>query len=172
MLNAPGLEGKKEDFSLDTVCKVLFVRRGDSYYVVTSAINLDRSVKERRAICISIPREHMNLGERKKVEWMSLTEENCPFRAVKRDLAAAGLLKPEFRDIELLAYVGAMGGNAGRDYVLQNYARYEALQIKSLTLEPFGGAFKETADGYELTYSVEPSSVTVIAINHSASPVL
>jgi len=182
VLGAPDLEGEKTDFSLDTdfstdfsldtVCKVLFVRKGDSYYVVTSAINLDRSVKERRAISISIPREQMDLGERKEVQWVSLTEENCPFRAVKKDLAAEGLLKPAFKDIELLAYVFAMGGHPGRDYVLENYARYEALQIESLTLGPFSGTLEETEGGYELTYSVEPSSVTVIAINHRPSEIL
>jgi len=162
ILRTPNPEG----FFAGTTCKAAFVRKQDSYYIVTSVFTFDRNIKQRQEVSVSIPRERMDLAEGAQLQSLSLTEDNCLYRTMKQDLAAAGLLKPEYRDIGLLASVFAMSGHAGRSYVLRNYAKYEALQIQSLTLKPFDGTLECAEDGYRLTFQVEPSSVSLIAINH------
>jgi hypothetical protein len=157
----------------ETVYKSLFVKRDDSYYLVTSVFNADRSNTSTKKITTKIPAEHMQFESTLKVELVQLTEDNNVHRTIKNDLAREGFLEPEFVEHErLLASIIQMGGAAARDFVEKDIDKYEETVTDSLTLRAFDGSLEKKDGGYLVTFDAEPDCVTVVTFNHKpASPI-
>jgi hypothetical protein len=64
----------------------------------------------------------------------------------------------------VLATVRQMSERRGVEYVAGSFARYEALQTKSLSLQPFDGDCTPSTGGCQLAFTMEPNSVAVIVL--------
>ena len=141
-----------------TIYQALLAIQQHVSYLVISAFNLDRNAKPEK-IEVFVP------GKRPtRLQWITLSENNCPFAAIRRDLAAHHLLLPDYEKFPVLATVRQMSGRRGIEYVAGNLARYEALQTESLTLRPFGGDCTPSTGGCQLALTMKPNSVAVIVL--------
>ena len=72
---------------------------------------------------------------------------------------------PEYSAHPLLASVDTISLRGSMDYVRQNYAKYEAMMVDSLTLKPFTGSLQPTAGALVIGFTAAPGSVTAITLD-------
>ena len=151
----------------------LYVAVESAGYLVVSAIGLDRSDFAPRSVSIGIPqqllgREWESLGGG-SVEETEITEDNCAHAAIKRDLARAGCLKPGYASTPVLAQMRFLidpdKDEEARAVIRAHAEDYTRILIDTLTLEPFAGGLSKDSEGVELTCTIVPGSVKVIALN-------
>jgi hypothetical protein len=141
-----------------TIYEALLANQPRVAYLVVSAFNLDRNAKPEK-VEVFVP------GKRPShLQWVTLTESNCPYATMRRDLAGQQLLLPDYEKFPVLATVRQMSGRRGVEYVAKNFARYEELQTKSLTLAPFDGDCMPSDGGCQLAFTMEPNSVAAIVL--------
>jgi hypothetical protein len=95
----------------------------------------------------------------------ALTDANPVYGQPKPDLAQQELLLPEYSAHPLLAPVDTMSLPSGQAHVRQNYAKFEAMMVDSLTLKPFTGSLQPAADALTVGFDAVPGSVTVITLD-------
>jgi hypothetical protein len=71
-----------------TIYRSLLAIQPHVSYLVISALNLDRNAKPEK-VGIFVPGKRTT-----SLQWITLTENNCPFAAIRRDLAGQHLLLP------------------------------------------------------------------------------
>jgi len=157
-----------------TLLKALFVRKEDACYLVVSAFLLDRADNRRRAVSVTLPKSlGLSIRDAGALTETELTEDNCVHAAVKRDLAAAGLLKAEYADKPLLAQVRLLLDEGrereGRAKVVANADKYERIVRDSLTLKPFVGSVEDRGGDSVLSFTMAPNSVKALAIGRGRS---
>ena len=129
--------------SRSTSYTVLFVQQNDHRLLIVSAFNVNRSVTAPVRVQIQVPATLIDPQARWNVQMVALTDANSVHGQIKADLAQNGLLMPEYQRHPVLAYVDSMSPPGGMDFVRQNYAKYEAMMVDSLTLKPFTGSISE-----------------------------
>lgn len=159
------LEGSGEG---NAICKAALITSRKKSYLIVSAFANDRREQGTVAMTLSVPSEIVKNGapRRGAVRAVALMPQNEILQAVKKDLAKAGNLKPEFaKHPDLLAGVRSMAKNFGkaRKMVMANCPAYQKQMESSLTLKPFGSKMNEEGKNLTLTFSMPTDSVMVFA---------
>jgi hypothetical protein len=161
------------DSSDGTMYKLLFVTKGDVAYIMAGAFNQDSDNFTPRKLNLTLPKgllpARIDKGTMGQV-W--ITEKDCVYAEVKKDLAEEGLLKPGYAQNNLLAAVGQMvdreDADRAREFLGANCDKYERMTIDSLTLKPFEGELEESGDDCTVSFEIVPGSVNAIVFNHEA----
>ncbi len=143
------------------------VDKGNTRYIVMSALNLDRNNADSRPVTIRVPRDMMPVTETSRIRHTSLTRENSLYDKIREDLKNAGLLMSPWSDNEgTISEVIQMGGTDGRTYVGNNWNNhgYEQLFESSLTLEDYQETLTRNGSYNEFTIVAENPSIHIIAI--------
>jgi len=150
-----------------TFCKSIAVVQDRRTFIITSVYNEDRFVTRPVEIRVRLPKKRADFGARPRVLETRLTRTNAVYYRIRQDLAASGLLKPQFSAVPgLLGSVKEMGGNAAWRYVNQHWQRYETVVRDSLTLKPFTGKARLKGRDFEFSLRTAPPSVVVIVVEH------
>ena len=83
-----------------TFYKSVAIVKENRTFLIASAYNEDRFVAEEAAVTVSVPDGLVAMGGKTKVSSVALTRTNSVCYRLREDLAAAGLLKDEFKRAE------------------------------------------------------------------------
>lgn len=141
-------------------------------YIIVSLFNPYRYIHMPETLEVQIPSQLMDFAGR-RVRMTTLDVFNSPQRAMRDDLAAAGLLTENYRlhpdlppmDQKGLIPTGVTDLPAAHQLLRDNEEKYVELCRASLTLEPFQGRIRQEDDGVVLSVETRASSVCVIEVD-------
>jgi len=141
--------------------KSLAVVHPDRVFLITSVYHEDRFVCTPQNITLTLPVEWV--GSNFVVQQTALTRTNSTHWLLREDLDAAGLLDPKFVAVPgVLSPVMHMGGQAARQFVGENWEKYENHMQDLLTLKPFEGDVEQSGNNVRLSFEAPTPSVSII----------
>ena len=149
--------------------KSLMVEHPDRIFLITSLFNDDRFECLPREITLTLPGSWRDRAP--AVQQAALTRTGSVHWLVRRNLAEAGLLKPDFAAVPgLLGSVRRMGGDEGRREVAREWAQYERHMKELLTLKPYDGDVRVKDGVLEVSFQAAAPSVMVLVVEKAPSP--
>jgi hypothetical protein len=159
MLDAP------PDSVAGTKYSAFAVDCGDKKYVMLSAFNTNRTVRDVRSVTLNIPRDLMSIADTSKLRSAELNMETSVFDVIRDDLDAAGLLDAPWSDYaDIVSTAGSMGGIDAKNYIAVNWSTYQNCIEDSLTLGTFPGTLATSAATNQIAVSISAPTVMVIEI--------
>lgn len=137
----------------------------DALVVSTFHLNQARDGTTPFDLTIELPRELLP-GPQARFSAVSLSQETAVFDLIRADFAREGVLSADYEGAgQPVATIAQMGGQPGRRYVAQNWPRYEAAIVDTLTRTPVTPQMSGAAETPRLHLSLPAPAVWVVFID-------
>lgn len=138
----------------------------EAAYLLFTAHNPAMEQQVGETVRYRIPKTRFAQGV-KRVRYTVLNRQTDPYAAMKSDLLAAGMLKPDYgkEPLRISTIRDMVQGKEGEALIGEHWSKYVDMRTANLTLKPCPWPVVASGNDYEITLKLTPPEVAMVVID-------